>query len=313
MRVAGIDVSKETLDVCIGSLGSVETRANRSVGIRRLVGKLRRHGVEQVVVEATGGWERGVAEALHQSGIAVSIVNPRQVRDFAKAAGILAKTDRIDARVLARFGEVMKPAVSRASEPSEQAVKDLLARRKQLVDMLTQERNHLQVCPELVKRDVQEHIAQLEKRLKALDAQLAQVVANAPELQARQAQLCQVPGIGPVVSLTLVSHLPELGQISRQEIAALAGVAPFNRDSGKWRGQRGVWGGRAPVRAVLYMAALVAIRWNPQIRIFYQRLRMNGKVAKVALVACMRKLLIILNSMLKSKTSWRAAAPAAVV
>ena len=258
-----------------------------------------------VVLEATGGMEYPLAAALAVAGRPVVVVNPRQVRDFARATGRLAKTDAIDARVLAHFAAAMHPQTRPLPDTQGQELKAILARRRQLIEMLTAERNRLQSArSKAVKANIQAHIAWLEKEMTHIDHDLGQSIRQSPVWQEKDDLLKSVPGVGPVLSTTLLADLPELGLLNRREIAALVGVAPFNRDSGHIRGQRAVWGGRAVVRSALYMSTLVATRYNPIIRDFYQHLLSAGKPKKLAVTACMRKLLAILNAMLKHKKPW---------
>lgn len=263
-----------------------------------------------VVLEATGGLERTLVAHLLAAALPVAVVNPRQVRDFARATGQLAKTDRLDARVLAQFGLAVQPVQRALPDAASQDFMDQLARRRQLVEMLAMEKNRLQAAPnKRVRKDITEHIAWLNKRLHASDEGLRHRVEAAPAWQAKRDLLSEVKGIGDITAMTLIACLPELGQLNRRAIAALVGVAPFNRDSGTVRGRRRIWGGRANVRVALYMATLSAVRYNATIRAFYQRLRAAGKLAKVALVACMRKLLTMLNAMLRDQTHWREVPP----
>lgn len=301
----GIDVAKARLDVAVRPSGESWEASNDEVGIAGVVERLRELGPELVVLEATGGLELAVAGALGAAGLAVAVVNPRQVRDFAKALGRLAKTDRLDARVLAQFGEAVRPEPRRLAAEQAQALGALLARRRQVVEMITAERNRLgSAAARPVRARIEAHIQWLRKDLDDLDRELHRHLQES-SLWREQDQLLQsVPGVGPTVSVTLLAELPELGTLDRKQIAALAGVAPLNRDSGTLRGTRRVWGGRAPVRATLYMAALVASRHNPLIRAFYQRLLAAGKPKKVALTACMHKLLLILNSILRHQRPW---------
>jgi transposase len=302
-RVCGADISKELLDVQMdGQRWQVE---NKTTALKAWAKGLRRQGCEMVVLEATGGCEKQALKVLSQAQVPVALVNPRQVRDFARAAGILAKTDRIDARVLVAFGERMELTLYEPPTPEEEALKEMTLRRRQLTDMLTQEKNRLKQASPWVRGDIEEHIAHLNKKLRALDQSLEKFVNAHEPLAKKQQHLEQVPGVGPRLSMTLMGHMPELGKLNRKEVAALVGVAPFNRDSGTWRGRRSIWGGRATVRTALYMGAMSAARFNPLIRPFYQRLRAEGKIKKVALVACMRKLLVILNTMIKHNTEWR--------
>src|SRR5271169_1603461 len=305
-RFVGIDVAKAALDVFIGSAGGAFSVANDEIGIRELLRQLKR--ADFVILEATGGLEMPVASALAAAGIAVAIVNPRQVRDFARATGRLAKTDRLDAEVLARFGEAVRPEARPLANEQAQALEARVTRRRQLVEMLTAEKNRRANAPKVSHRSIDEHIGWLEKRLSGLDDELAELIRDTPLWRERDQLLRSGPGVGKVLSSTLLAQLPELGMLNRRQIAALAGLAPFNRDSGKLRGSRCIWGGRAQVRRVLYMATLSGVRSNPAIRSFYLRLRASGKHAKPALTACMRKLLVILNAMLHNKTHWHAPA-----
>jgi len=306
-RFVGIDVAKAALEVFIGSAGAAFSVANDEAGIRELLRQLT--PPDFVILEATGGLETPVASALATSGIAVAIVNPRQVRDFARATGRLAKTDRLDAEVLARFGEAVRPEARPLANEQAQALGALVTRRRQLIEMLTAEKNRRARAPKVLHRSIDEHIRWLEKRLSGLDAELAELIRDTPLWRERDELLRSVPGVGKVLSSTLLAQLPELGMLNRKQIAALAGLAPFNRDSGKLRGSRCIWGGRAQVRRVLYMATVAGLRSNPAIRTFYLRLRANGKHAKPALIACMRKFLVILNAMLHNKTHWQTPAP----
>src|SRR5580700_2202620 len=302
-RFVGIDVAKAALDVFVGSAGTAFTVTNDEVGIRDLVSQL--VPADFVILEATGGLETPVASALAAAGIAVAIVNPRQVRDFARATGRLAKTDRLDAKVLARFGEAVRPQARPLADEQAQALEALVNRRRQLVEMLTAEKNRRANSPKVIHKSIDEHIRWLEKRLAGFDDELAGLVQETPIWRERDELLRSVPGVGKVLSTTLLAHLPELGALNRKQIAALAGLAPFNRDSGSLRGSRCIWGGRAQVRRVLYMAVVSAVRANPVIKNFYAQLRARGKYPKSALTACMRKLLVILNAMLRSKISWQ--------
>jgi transposase len=304
MSFIGIDVAKATLEYACRPRGEAGTVANDDPGIRALVERLHPHAPTLIVLEATGGYEAAVVAALATAGLPVVVANPRQVRDFARATGQLAKTDAIDAQVLALFAERVRPMPRPLPDEAAQALDALLTRRRQLVEMLVAERNRLLVARPAVRRDLQQHIRFLERRLREADDDLHTAVKMSPLWRVKDDLLQSVPGVGRVVSLTLLAELPELGRLSSKEIAALVGVAPLARDSGTLRGKRLVYGGRASVRAVLYMAALVASKCNPVIRAFYQRLRAAGKPAKVALTACMRKLLVILNAIARSGTPW---------
>lgn len=301
----GIDVSKDRLDVALRPTSDRWAVAHDEAGITTLVDRLRRRTPTLVVLEATGGLEVPLTGALAAAGLPVVVVNPRQVRDFAKATGKLAKTDALDASVLAQFAEVVRPALRPLPDAATQALSALLTRRRQLIEMLTAEKNRLGTAPPPVRKGIRAHITWLDRRLADLDEELAQVIRESPLWREKDDLLRSTPAVGPVLSRTLLAGLPELGTLTRQQIAALVGVAPLNRDSGTWRGTRRVWGGRAHVRAALYMSALVATRYNPVIRAFYQRLCAAGKAKKVALTACMRKLLTILNAMLKYRTPWQ--------
>jgi len=302
----GIDVSKARLDVYVRPLGSRESLANDEVGIRALVKGLREQQPALIVLEATGGVERQVVRALASEELAVVVVNPRQVRDFAKATGQLAKTDSIDAEVLARFGEAVRPVLRPLPDVGSEELRALITRRRQITEMIVAEKNRASGASKSVRKRIDAHIRWLEAELDRADKDLDQSIRQSPIWVEKEDLLQSVPGIGPVVSRTLLAELPELGRLNRKQIAALVGVAPLNWDSGTLRGRRAIWGGRAAVRAALYMAALVASRRNSVIRDFYRRLRNAGKVPKVALVACMRKLLTILNAMIKHKTYWSA-------
>jgi transposase len=300
----GIDVSKATLDVASLPDGESWTVTNDDRGLAELTRRLVALAPALVVMEATGGFEMLAALTLAKAGLPIAVVNPRQVRDFAKAMGQLAKTDALDAGILADFAQRVRPAPRPLPDEAAQLLESLLTRRRQLVDMLTAEKNRLGFARGPVKRDISRHIRWLEKRLADVDGDLQDAVASSPLYQAKADLLRSVPGVGQVTTLTLLATLPELGQLSRHQIAALVGVAPMNRDSGTMRGKRMVWGGRAPVRAVLYMAALVGIKHNPAIASFYARLRAAGKPFKVAATACMRKLLTILNAMVHHNRPW---------
>ena len=303
--VVGIDVSKATLDVAVRPGGEAWQAANEPAAIGAVVERLLALAPHVVVLEATGGYEHAVVAALATAGLPVVVANPRQVRDFGRAIGQLAKTDRIDAALLAQFGERVQPVPRPLKEAATEEVSALLARRRQLIEMLTAERNRLGTARSAaVRRSVQRHIQWLERQLDDVDGALGAAIEASPAWQATEDLLRSVPGIGPVVRRTLIGDLPELGRLNRKQIAALVGVAPHARDSGTLRGHRQIWGGRKTVRGALYMSTIVASRYNPVIREFYQRLRKAGKPAKVALTACMRKLLIILNAMMRTQTSW---------
>jgi len=301
----GIDVSKAQLDVALRPSGQRWSVANDNSGTVTLVSQLHTVSPTLVVVEATGGLELPVTRALAGAGVPVAVVNPRQVRDFAKATGRLAKTDALDAQVLAQFAEAVHPQPRPLPNEQTQQLQDLVARRRQVVEILTAEKNRLGQAPQQLRERIVSHVKWLEEELRQLEQELERLQQSCEAWQEKSRLLSSVPGVGPGLTSTLLAYLPELGQLDRKQIAALVGVAPFNRDSGILRGKRTVWGGRAQVRAVLYMSVVSAIQCNEVIRRFYQQLRVIGKPAKVALVACMRKLLVILNAMLRNRTPWR--------
>ena len=300
----GIDVAKAWLDVA-GTAGETVRRfANDPDGIAALVAALRPQAPALIVLEATGGHETAVTAALAAAGLPVAVVNPRQVRDFARASGQLAKTDALDARILARFAQRMQPPARPLPEATSQDLAALLARRRQLVEMRTAETNRRPSLAPRLRVRLDEHLTWLSQQIAELDRELDQTLRESPVWQAKEARLRTIPGIGPVVARTLLGELPELGTLDRQQVATLAGVAPLNQDSGQRTGARRIWGGRASVRAALYMAVVTAIRCNPVIRPFYQRLRAAGKPVKVAMVACMRKLLVFANAVLRDDVDW---------
>ncbi|MCP4245760.1 MAG: IS110 family transposase [bacterium] len=309
----GIDVAKDTLEIACRPGPEPRTVGNTSEGIDQLVQELRGLAPALVVLEATGGLEIPVVAALAAAGLPVVAVNPRQVRDFAKATGTLAKTDGIDADVIAWFGQAVQPPVRPPKDPQTLGLAALPGRRRQLLDMLVAERKRLHSsASEPVRKDLQEHVRWLEGRMERLDADLDRQVKQSPVWREKEKLLRSPPGVGPVLTLMLLANLPELGSLNRRKIAALVGLAPFNKDSGKSHGRRHVWGGRAAVRAVLYMATLSAIQHNPVIRQFHARLVGAGKKEKVAITACMRKFLTILNAMVKTNTPWQASRAEAV-
>ena len=300
----GIDVSQARLDIAIRPGGSFSTTHEESA-IATLVEQFRALGPTLILMEATGGMEIPLTSALATVGLPVVVVNPRQVRDFARASGLLAKTDALDAQVLAQFAEVMRPQPRPLPDTEARALAALLTRRRQLIEMLTAEKNRLLSASASIRKSLRAHITWLERELEHTDTDLTNAIQQSPVWREKDVLLRSVPGVGPVLTSTLLANLPELGTLTHKQIAALVGVAPLNRDSGTLQGRRTVWGGRAQVRAVLYMGAIVAARFNPVIRSFYQRLCRAGKAKKVALTACMRKLLVILNAMLKHRTPWR--------
>ena len=299
----GIDVAKAQVDVAVRPTGQTWTITYDDV--QELVSQLKTLEPAFVLLEATGGLELPMVVALATAALPVVVVNPRQVRDFAKATGTLAKTDTLDAAVLAHFADAIRPDVRPLRDAETQVLASLVARRHQVVAMLVSEKNRLRRAISAVRPRVEAHIAWLEQELEDLDQGLRQTLRQSPLWREKDDLLRTVPGVGEQLSLTLLAYLPELGTLDRRQVAALVGVAPFNRDSGTLRGKRTVWGGRARLRAVLYMEALVASQYNPVIRDFYRRLLAAGKPKKLALTACMRKLLVILNSMLKHRSPWR--------
>lgn len=305
----GIDVSKARLDVAVGSTGESFAIDNNGRGITDFVGQLRKLGPELIVLEASGGLETVLVGELAAAQLPVAVVNPRQVRDFARANGQLAKTDALDAKMLALFAERMRPPLRALPDEQTRQLQALVTRRRELVEMLTAERNRLTAVPKELHREIRAHIRWLEARLEDRNRDLDRTLRNSPLWREREDLLRSVPGVGPVLCTTLLAGLPELGRLNRREIAALVGVAPLNHDSGTMRGRRTVWGGRAHLRAALYMGALVGVRYNPVLRALYRRLLERGKAKKVALVACMRKLITILNAMLKYRTHWSVPCP----
>lgn len=301
----GIDIAKADFVVACRPDGTTWTATNDAAGISVTLERVRMMSPALIVLEATGGYETPLVAALAAAGLPVVVANPRQVRDFAKATGQLAKTDRLDAHLLALFAERVQPTPRPLPDAERQQLNALVTRRRQLLDMLAAERNRLEHAGPLIRRNIMEHIRWLERRVAAVDRDLDDTIQKSPVWRAKEHLLRTVPGVGPVVSRTLLADLPELGQLNRKQVAALVGVAPLARDSGTLRGKRLLWGGRAPVRAVLYMGALVAARRNVVIRAFYLRLIVAGKPKKVALTACMRKLLTILNAMMRTNTAWQ--------
>lgn len=301
----GVDVSKARLDVAVRPSGDTVTVPYDEAGLAGLVVRLQTWQPVAVVLEATGDLESAVVSAFAAAGLPVHVVNPRQVRDFARAIGRLAKTDALDAQLLAQFGEVLRPAPRPLPDEATQALSAVLTRRRQLIEMLTAEKNRRrQTRPSLRKR-LEAHIEWLTCELRRVDADLDTAIRHSPVWREPDDLLQSMPGVGPGLSRTILAELPELGTVSSKQLAALVGVAPHNRDSGTLRGTRTIWGGRAVVRTALYMATLVATKWNPVIKTAYHQFLARGKAKKVALVACMHKLLIILNAMVKYRTPWR--------
>ena len=300
----GIDVAKDQVDVAVRPGGRSWSVQYDEAGVDGLVARLNRLKPAAVITESTGGLELALVAALAAASLPVAVVNPRQVRDFAKSTGQLAKTDRLDAQVLAHFGEAVRPAICPLRDADTRELGAMLARRRQVMDILVAEKNRLGRATAQVRPRIESHIGWLRQELNDLDTDLRNRIHRSPLWREKDDLLRSVPGVGPQVSLTLLAFLPELGTLNRKQISALVGVAPFSRDSGPHRGKRSVWGGRATVRSALYMGALVASRRNPVLREFYQRLLVAGKPKKVALTACMRKLLTILNSMARTGQRW---------
>jgi transposase len=300
----GIDVSKDRLDVAILPEGRKWQVSNGHAGRERLVCELAALQPELVALEASGGYELAAAGALVAAGLRVSVVNPRQVRDFARGTGKLAKTDPIDALVLARFAEVVRPAPRPLAQDAARQLQALVLRRTQLVELIDSEKHHLANADAWVREDIEASILQLRARLKGIEREIAQRIRADSDWRQRHAVITSVKGAGNGLAQTLIAGVPELGALGGKQVSLLVGTAPLNRDSGRMQGKRTVWGGRAKVRAVLYMATLVASRYNPVIRSFYQRLLARGKAKKLALVACMRKLIVILNAMVRDMAPW---------
>lgn len=308
----GIDVSKATLDVCVLPTGEFFQVSNDAAGISELITRLRPLAPERVVMEATGGYETEAAVTLSLARFKVCVVNPRQVRDFAKASGQFAKTDRIDAGVIAKFGERMLPEVRTLADEALRELEALVARQNQIQQMITAEKNRMGTAAKLLRPRIQVHIDWMEQELEAIGSELETAIKKSPVWQQKVALYSSAPGIGEKTAQKLVAQLPELGLLDGKQISALVGAAPFPRDSGIFRGQRRIRGGRASVRCALYMATLTAVRWNPVIKAQYERLRARGKPFKVAMIACLRKLLVILNTMARTNTPWNPALAATV-
>lgn len=309
----GVDVFTDTLDIAAHPRQQARHFENNDAGINEAITYLKKLAPVLVVMEATGGLETSLAAALGTAGIPVVVINPRQIRDYAKSMGKLAKTDTIDAQVMADFAAAVQPEPRPLSDGQAQELKDILTRRSQLIGMITAEKNRLHRARRPVSDHIKAHIAWLEQELEDMNSRLSHFIQESPIWREKDNLLKSVPGVGPILSSTLLAELPELGSLNRKQIAALVGVAPLNRDSGRYRGKRTVWGGRAKVRAVLYMSTLVATRRNAVIRCFYERLITAGKAKKAAITACMRKLLTILNAMMKHRTPWRYISNPAVI
>ena len=301
----GIDVSKKHLDVANNIEEEIWSVANDKTGIEEIVKRCLELSPQLVVVESTGGIEKGLISELYAAGVRVTLINPHRVREFARSIGLLAKTDRLDAHLLARFGQAVKPEPTRLPDEKEQFLAALVLRRRQLIENRTAEKNRLITAHKAMQGSIEAHLKWLDAQIAELDRQINQFIQDDPNFKAKNEILRSVPGIGKVTSALMIASLPELGHSDRKQIAALVGVAPMNFDSGFFRGKRRIKGGRSDIRTVLYMATLSATRRNPVIREFYQRLLKNGKLKKVALVACMRKLLTILNAMIRDHLSWQ--------
>jgi len=303
-KFVGIDVSKNTLDIAIHRETKTWSIANEETAIKEFITQLKKLAPTLIVAEATGGFETLVVSLLASHKLPVVVANPRQVRDFAKATGKLAKTDQIDARVLAHFAAAIRPPIRPLKEEHTREFAALLTRRRQLVDMLTAEKNRFRMADAAVKKGLKSHIKWLQKNIDQIEKQLQDLIKKNQHWQHKAKIIQSMPGVGPITSWVLLSSLPELGNVNRRQIASLVGVAPLNRDSGAFKGKRTIWGGRANVRNALYMCAMSAARYNPVISAYYKRLIAAGKTPKVALTACMRKILIILNTMLKNNSAW---------
>ena len=301
----GIDVSKDTLDICFYPTQDTQRVPNDQNGLDELIKRLQPIAPMLIVCEATGGYETLAVGSLAAAGLPVVIVNARQIRDFAKSIGRLAKTDAIDAGVIAQFASAVRPELRAVKDKRTQELSGLVTRRRQIMVMIVAEKNRITTATRRNRRDIQTHIRWLQKRLDQIEDEIKRNIQNGPLWRTTDHILQSTPGVGPTTSAMLISCVPELGQLNRKQIAGLIGVAPLNRDSGRFRGRRMIWGGRAQVRSVLYMSTLSAIRFNPIIRPFYQRLTNAGKCFKVAMVACMRKLLVILNAMVRDQRKWR--------
>lgn len=301
----GVDVSKSLVAVHIRPINESFSCKNDASGTALIVARLQQLAPRLIVLEATGGHEVLLANALVLERLPVAVVNPAHARNFARALGRLAKTDPIDAMLLAHFAEAIRPEVRVLPDRQAQELSDLITRRRQLIELLVAERNRSLTLRGWARKDIDHTIQWIEKRLKRLDLHLQQAIQSNPEWQGREQLLTSVPAVGPVLASTLIAELPELGQLSHKKISALVGLAPFNHDSGRLRGKRRIWGGRSKLRASLYMSVVAGLRFNPVIKRFYQRLIAAGKPAKVALTACMHKLLVLLNAMVRDNLDWR--------
>jgi transposase len=303
--IVGIDVAKKTLDYVYLLGGSPKQVANNPDGFASLVRDLRGKEIRIVVLEATGGYQTALVDALHQAAIPLKVVNPRQVRDFARSMNRLAKTDKLDAVILAQYAQSRELTPDMPKDAALVLIEKLLLRREQLLSMVTMEKGFREHSSGAIRLHIEQHIQTLETQVSNIDQEIRSAIKSSPPLEAKNALLQSVKGVGPVVASTLIACLPELGQLNRKEIAALVGIAPFNRDSGSFRGQRHIWAGRAKIRRVMYCAMRSSIIWNPTIKTWFEHFRAAGKPYKVAVIACMRKLLVVLNAMLKNSTHWQ--------
>lgn len=302
----GVDVGKANLDIALHPSGQFYTIPNTEAHIRRFVRILKNYSIERIVVEASGRYEQALVQACDQAGLPIIIVNPISVRRYAQAIGVLAKTDRIDAQVIAQYAATLKPEFKPIPDKTSQRIKDLLVRRSQLLEMSTMEKNRLQILPKPLHRSIKSMLRMLQSQIETVTRQIEQEVAKVDQWRSKMEIMTSVPGVGKVLAYTFLSELPELGSLNLKEIAALVGVAPINRDSGKLNGKRRIRGGRHRVRTVMFMAMLSSIQCNPVFKRFYERLKAQGKIPKVALIACMRKMIVVLNTMIKNQESWRA-------
>lgn len=301
----GVDVGKANLDIALHPSGQFYTIPNTQAHIRRFVRILKNYKIERIVVEASGRHEHALVQACHQAGLPIIIVNPISVRRYAQAIGILAKTDRIDAQVIAQYAATLKPEFKPIPDKTSQKIKDLLVRRSQLLEMSTMEKNRLQILPKSLHRSIKSLLRMLQNQIETVTRQIEQEVAKVDQWRTKMEIMTSVPGVGKVLAYTFLSELPELGSLNRKEIAALVGVAPINRDSGKLNGKRRIRGGRHRVHTVMFMAMLSSIQCNPVFKRFYEHLKAQGKIPKVALIACMRKMIVVLNTMIKKQELWR--------
>ncbi|SOB77443.1 transposase [Marinobacter sp. LV10R510-11A] len=301
----GVDVGKANLDIALHPSGEFYSIPNSEAHIQRFVKILKGYSIERIVVEATGRYEHALVQACDQASLPIIVVNPTSVRRYAQAIGVLAKTDRIDAQVIAKYAATLKPEFKPIPDKTSQKIKDLLVRRSQLLEMSTMEKNRLQILPKTLHRSIKSLLKMLQSQVETITRQIDQEVAKVDHWRIKAEILTSVPGVGKVLTYTLLSELPELGSLNRKEIAALVGVAPINRDSGKLNGKRRIRGGRHRVRTVMFMAMLSSIQCNPVFKRFYEHLKAQGKLPKVALIACMRKMIVVLNTMIKNQEPWR--------